>query len=229
MTLDSCVPVLANCLLFRDVDIHSLADILRTAQARVEEHHTGRTVRFQGDVYEDLIIVASGELVARIDDSNGRGMIVEHFRPSSLVAGAVLTSSDPVLPVSLEALEDSVLVTIPADEMYALFVREPAVLKSFLTDAGDKVRFLAEKLRLLRFGTLRRRIAGHLLGLARQQGTSEPKWRYGREQTADLLGVARPSLSRELSSMVQEGLLEHLGRDRVKLNPKALRALLDEK
>ena len=94
---------------------------------------------------------------------------------------------------------------------------------------ADKVRFLAEKVRLLRFGTLRQRIAGHLLALAGQQKTDNPVWRYSREQTADLLGVARPSLSRELSLMVQGGFIEAMDRSNVRIISASLKQLLEEK
>ncbi|MDT8299002.1 MAG: helix-turn-helix domain-containing protein, partial [Spirochaetaceae bacterium] len=112
--------------------------------------------------------------------------------------------------------------------MLGIFTREPMVLRAYLANAGDKVRFLAEKLRLIRFDSLRKKIAGHLLSLASSQNTENPRWRYSREQTADLLGVARPSLSRELSQMAEEGLLTLPDRNHVHFRTTVLRALLEE-
>jgi len=227
--IDQLLPILSSCRLFRDLSIDALGGVLDLAGAKIEEYAAGNIVRQQGDRYNALIVVAEGSLEARIEDSTGRGMTVEHFRAPSAVATAVLISSDPVLPVTLLAGENVTLVTIKTEAILDIFTREPAVLKAYLADAGDKVRFLAEKVRLLRFGTLRQRIAGHLLALAGQQKTDNPVWRYSREQTADLLGVARPSLSRELSLMVQGGFIEAMDRSNVRIISTSLKQLFEEK
>jgi CRP-like cAMP-binding protein len=227
--IDQLLSILSSCRLFSDLPVDTLRGLLESAGAKIENYTAGNIVRQQGDSYDALIIVAEGSLEARIDDSTGRGMTVEHFRAPSPVATAVLISSDPVLPVTLLAGEKVTLVTIKTEAILDILTREPSVLKAYLADAGDKVRFLAEKVRLLRFGTLRQRIAGHLLALAREQKTDNPVWRYSREQTADLLGVARPSLSRELSMMLQEGLIETMDRSNVRIFSTSLKQLLEEK
>ena len=220
--------ILTGCTLFRDVEPDRIAALLETAGAAVETHDGGALVRLQGSRYESLILLAKGALEARFESLSGKGMAVEHFTAPSAVATAVLMSSDPVLPVSLVAEKDSVLVTLDYAKVLGLFASEPAVLKAYLADAGDKVRFLAEKIRLFRFASLREKIASHLLSLSREQATLSPAWRYGREQMADLLGVARPSLSRELSKMADDGLIELPDRRRVILDPSALEQLLEQ-
>ncbi len=220
--------LLTDCSLFRGVSSDRIPGILEESNATQERHDAGKLVRQQGDTYSSLILLAEGRLEARFDSVSGKGMVVEHFDAPSAVATAFLMSSDPLLPVSLIAESDVALVTVSYEEILHLFVREPEVLKAYLTDAGDKVRFLAEKIRLLRFGSLRMKITAHLLTLAREQGTTSPRWRYGREQMADLLGVARPSLSRELSRMVDEGILEMPDRNRLNLKIEALENITDE-
>ena len=219
---------LSGSRLFRKIRDERLEELLQTSGARPATHSAGSIVLHQGDRYESLLFVVRGHLEARIYDPGGRSMTVESFRAGAPVASAVLISSDPVLPVVLMALEDSATVSIPVDKMFTLFHEEPDILRAYLADAGDKVRYLAEKVRLLRFDTLRRRIAGHLFTLAQEQGTDSPRWRYGRERTAELLGAARPSLSRELSAMVKDGLIVRLGRKDVQLDQAALSAALGE-
>lgn len=226
--ISDLIPVLSTCQLFKVVPEERLRGLLESADARIEEYGAGKIVRHQGEDYNSLIIVASGRLEARIDDSTGRGMTVEHFRAPSMVGTAVLISSNPKLPVTLIANEDVKLVTIELNSILELFGREPEILRAYLTDAGDKVRFLAEKIRLFKFESLRQRIAGHLIGLSNEQKTENPAWLYSREQTADLLGVARPSLSRELSQMIQDGLVKNMDRINVRISRTGLKRLLED-
>lgn len=219
---------LASCRLFQSVPAERLGVLLDSVGVRTEHWDKGNLVRQQGCRYNNLIIVTRGGLEAGLTDVTGRSLTVEHFGAPSAVATAVLVSSEPVLPVSLTATGSTTLVTIEFTKVLDLFSREPAILRAYLADAGDKVRFLAEKLRLIRFGTLRRRIAVHLLSLSREQGTDSPSWRYGRDQTADLLGAARPSLSRELAQMSREGYLEIVGRTGTRLSVERLRSFLED-
>jgi len=220
-------PYLSTCSLFREIPLGELPNLLETVTPVIEEYPAGTVVSHQGDMYESLIIVVEGILETRIDDGKGRGMMVEYFRPVSMVATAVLVSSNPELPVSLIAREDVLLIVFSREDLFALFDREPAVLKAYLADAGDKVRFLTDKLRLFRFGTLRQRIADHLLSLVCEQDSCYHRWRHGREQTAALLGVARPSLSRELSLMIQEGYIDRMDRLHVCFSVSRIKSLLE--
>ncbi len=219
---------LNRCALFAGIDPQRLSALLEDAGVQTESHTKGALVRQQGDRYSRLILLTSGRLVARFESTTGKGMIVEHFEAPATVASAILTSSEPILPVSLIAEEDVVLATIGYEAMVKLLAGELSILKAFLALTGDNLRFLADKMRLMRFGSLRLKIAGHLLTLSAQQGTDRPKWRYSREQMADLLGVARPSLSRELSRMAREGLVDISERSVVGLNAEGLQELMEK-
>ena len=65
---------------------------------------------------------------------------------------------------------------------------------------------ITRKLHIVTTSSLRERIAIWLLYAIDSKGVAELK--MNREQLADFLGVARPSLSRELMRMQKEGLLK---------------------
>ncbi len=219
---------LSSCRLFSQLEEGSLEQLLKDSKARLENYSSGKLVRQQGDSYTRLILLASGVLEASLVSGSGKKIVVENFTAPAMVASAILISSRPVLPVNLTAKEDTVLVTVAYSDVLRVFFREPVVFRAFLEDAGDKILFLAEKIRLLYFDSLRRKIAGHLLTVSAEEGTDCFSWRYSREQMADLLGAARPSLSRELSRMAEDGLLEMPSRSEVRVNREALQAVLSE-
>ena len=65
---------------------------------------------------------------------------------------------------------------------------------------------ITRKLHIVTTSSLRERIAIWLLDAADEK--SEVALKMNREQLADFLGVARPSLSRELMKMQADGLIE---------------------
>lgn len=96
--------------------------------------------------------------------------------------------------------------------MVRLCQKNETFLMNYLQDTGDKVVFLAEKIRLFKFKSITQKIAGYLLNLAGKQGGDSVRMTYSREQLADLFGVARPSLSRGFSEYYEEGILKAEGK-----------------
>lgn len=104
---------------------------------------------------------------------------------------------------------------------WSVLPNSPPICVGAINGNGTRIQFLSERLRLTRFATLRQRIADWLVrqaqsnleGLPAQplkvlKAHVEPSF----EKMADLMGVERPSLSRELSHMRDDGLIEIEGR-----------------
>jgi CRP-like cAMP-binding protein len=100
-------------------------------------------------------------------------------------------------------------------------------LLNYLQDSGLRLTVLAEKLRLIQFSTIREKIASYLLDLADKQFTDSPSVSVSREALAEIFGVSRPSLSREFSRMIDEGILSQEGRRIHILHRKELEAILE--
>ena len=102
---------------------------------------------------------------------------------------------------------------------------QPDFMKQFLTHNANRTQFLTNRLQLLSIKTIKGKLAHFLL----ENSTGEGKpFVINRNQTelADFFGVARPSLARSLSEMVQEGLISINKKEYIVLNSKGLRELL---
>ena len=80
---------------------------------------------------------------------------------------------------------------------------------------GNRVVFLADKIRYLSMKSLRQKISGYILELSKKQKSEKIRFDYSLDKLSELFSVARPSLSRELSRMVEEGLIRREGRSLV--------------
>ncbi len=220
--------VLARCRLLEDVPADELPALFDGLTVREVRGDIGETMFWQGDPYETLHVLIEGTLAALFQGPAGKVIEVENLSAPDLVASGILFAEAAFLPVTLEARTPVRLLEIPEDSLLELFRRDVRVLRRYLTDMGDKVVFLAEKIRLFQFRSLRQKIASHLLGVRRQQRTDTIRLPYGRERLAEMLGVARPSLSREFSALVRDGYLEQEGRSVTLVDPEGLKELLEE-
>lgn len=215
---DRDIAKLALCSLFRRIPVERFAELVSGARWRDHQYRKGGLILLQGCIYSSLYILLEGTAYAEMSDDEGRCIRVETFSPVEALASGVLFAPKPVLPVTVGAQSDCRIISFPKEEILKLCMKDKDILEALLAEGGSRIQFLSERLRLTRFATLRQRIADWFVRKAQSslEGRSnqplcvrvEPSF----EKMADLMGVARPSLSRELSHMRSEGLIEIEGR-----------------
>lgn len=221
------IKTLARSSLFAAVPVPEIRRLLDAVRCTVLRRNAGAIVAFRGDAYERLLIVTSGTLSAEIVDAKGKVLKMESLRAPSVVAGGILFAEESALPVQLRAETDVRLLSFPRRAVLELCRQSQTFLEAFLRDAGNRITFLAEKIYLFRFSTLRQKIAGYFLELHDRQGTPFLTLPYSIETLAELFGVSRPSLSRSLSELVEEGVLARNERSYAIADPARLEALLE--
>ncbi len=201
-----------NCSLFRGISPAGVEEYLNTVQTGIKTYGKDEILRFQGDLYPDLLMVLSGRISAEIINLDGKKIIIETLAESSALATAILFATENNLPVTLTAMEEVRILEIPRESVIRLLQESRQFLENYLAETGDKLVFLTEKIRLIKFKSLSQKIAGYLLGLSQRQKSDNLRLPYSREQLADLFGVARPSLSRSFSEFHEAGLLSSQGK-----------------
>jgi len=218
---------LTRCHLFDGIDLPELQTLIDPHGCRLRTYHEGAMVAFRGDEYNDLWIVLEGSLSAQLLDYKGKVLKVETLSPVEPIATAILFAPERVLPVTLTAETDTTLCLIPRRMILRMMQANEHFLLNYLEDSGLRLTVLAEKLRLIQFSTIREKIASYLLDLADKQSTESPSVPVSKETLAEIFGVSRPSLSREFSRMVDEGILDQEGRRIHILHRKELEEILE--
>lgn len=204
--------IISTCPLFDGIEVEEILDIFRTIPYSVKSYNKDSLVMIRGDEYESLKILLKGEVSAEIQDFNGKTIKIENLKAPDAMATGILFADDNTLPVTIVAQSEIQLISIPKDSIVNIAQKNKHFLLNYFSDSGNKVVFLAEKIRLFKFKSLRQKFTGYVLSLSGKQHSDRVKLPYTREKLAELFGVARPSLSRVCSEMSEEGLLELEGR-----------------
>lgn len=177
----------------------------------------------EGDEATRLYFVQSGRVKTSKATAAGKELITglyqagEFFGYKSLLEGTA--QHDTAV-----AVEDAVLLYIPADEFTQLVLRNPEVSHQFVRLLAGRVREQEELLLDMAYNSLRKRVADALLRLHEQQlalDPADPGIQLSRDDLAALIGTAPESLSRTLSEFRQAGIIE--------LTHKYIRVLQAEK
>jgi CRP/FNR family transcriptional regulator, dissimilatory nitrate respiration regulator len=209
---------------FKSVDILDLDALLRTVPYSARSYGPGEVVALAGSDYDYLLCLVEGSLRAGMEGPDGKTLTVETLEAPTAVASAVLFADEAVLPVTVTTLGDCQLISLSRDAILGLCQKNRAFLVACLAESGNKLQLLAEKMKLLEFRSIRQKMAAWLK--PRIGSGTKATLPFSKERLAELFGVTRPSLSRELSAMVKDGIIEVQGRDIIVLDPKALANLL---
>jgi len=215
---------LRRCILFRAMEPAELAALLDKLSYKVLERAAGSLILVRGAPYRSLHVVLQGAVTAEMEDQHGRVLKVETIAAPSLLASGILFAPEARLPVTLRAATRVRLFVLSKVGLLSGCRRQPCLLEGLLQDMGGRISFLAEKLRMTQFTSIRQKLASYLLERAGPDGRLS--LRLGRQALAEIFGVARPSLSRVFGELSRRGWIREQGRGSLLLDRAALAQVL---
>jgi len=127
-------------------------------------------------------------------------------------------------PVNVVALSDVEILSVGKSDFLKLLKMNDIVLVNFLNMISNRSQFLSEKIKFLNFKTIKGKLAHFILQKA---GREKPTiiMDMTHNDLADFFGVARPSVSRALGELEEEGLIKASGKNIRILNRNGLSGL----
>jgi CRP-like cAMP-binding protein len=191
---------------------------MRTLCARVSKRQfsRGETLFSEGDECRGLFVVAAGKIRIFKLSAAGREQVLAIEEPGSSFAELPVFDGG-VYPASASALEETEVLFISRKDFQNYCREHPEVALKVLAVVGSRLRRLVAIIEDLSFTTVRHRLISLLLRLAEIGGTATKQGvRLELSEThqdlAAELGTVRELVSRNLSRLQAEGLLELKGR-----------------
>ena len=202
--------------------------VLRCLQARAVAYDAGDVLVRAGQPYADAIFLLEGSAEGFAYDEHGNRSILHIFTPGQVLSyGALFDGWRPAYDVAARGTIKVVLFNtghLPMGrERCARYVSQVvANIAVSLARLNDQVMATLE-VRTRR--TLRGKILTFLEFEAHRQGSTSIDIGMSRQELADYLGVDRAALSRELSSLREEGQFAfHRSRFELSIRPPKPRA-----
>jgi CRP-like cAMP-binding protein len=216
---------LSECPVCSQIKIDDEDQFLKNLKCEISTYTKNDVIVRQGDVCNALYVLTFGSVKTEMITENGNILGIEIIKAPRPLAPAFLFSDNNYFPVDVTALEEVEIMKIPKDEIMRLMMTNPDFMKQFLTLNANRTQFLTNRLQLLSIKTIKGKVAHFLL---EQAIGSQKSFEINRNQTelAEFFGVARPSLARSLSEMVQEGIITINKKKFTILDTKRLRELI---
>jgi len=179
----------------------------------------------RGDIVNALYILLKGSVRTEMISNSGTILNIETIHAPNLLAPAFLFAADNRLPIDVIALEVCEIILISKDSIIKQLSCNELFLQGFMKFNSNRVHFMSERLKLLSTKTIKGKLAQYILAR-----TNDMHFTLDRKLTdlAEYFGVTRPSLSRSLSEMEEEGIISLKRKNGVIVDSERLNKLITQ-
>ncbi|MDR3046869.1 MAG: Crp/Fnr family transcriptional regulator [Bacteroidales bacterium] len=193
---------------------------IQDAKPKTKFFKKGALVAVQGDPVDALYVLTKGSVKTEMISEAGNSLPIETITAPQLLAPAFLLAEEHFFPVDVIAIEDSEVVLISKSMIIKQLSCNEAFLHAYMKLNSNRMHFITERLKLFSIKTIKGKLAQYMLERSKNRHFVMDK---NQTQLAEYFGVARPSLSRSLSEMIDDKVIILNNKDGEILNLDALK------
>lgn len=197
--------------MFAQMTADDISHCLACSRSELVAYEKDQPIFFQQDKPQKLFILVEGSVAICRDTASGqRNRITTISQPGELFGEVFLFLNKQEYDNYAVAVSPSKVLQMPREYLFHSCGKNcdyhTLLISNMLSVLAQKAYYLNQKLQIMASPTLRQKISKILLQNASADGTVA--LHMNREELADFLNTARPSLSRELMKMQADGLLK---------------------
>ena len=180
-------------------------------QCRWRSYEAHELIVDYGDESNEVLFIITGEVRVLMSSAYGRHVILNHLDRGDFF-GEMSAIDRRSRSASVVALYTSEICSMPGDVFVKIATTVPSIAKLTMEKLTERVRTINERLAEQAFLTARQRLCAELLRQSRPRA-NHPGQRIVspppiQEDLANLISSRREVVSRELSALVKDGVIE---------------------
>lgn len=207
------IEALKKSKLFMDFSEQDIMDILPCLNYKRKEYEKGQFVLTEQSIIDDVGVVIKGHARSIKEDVTGKTVIVTLLEPGSYIGILLAASKKHRSPVSVQATTPLTVLFFPVNNIICkcpkLCKKHDILIQNFIDGIAEKALLLHDRNDCLIKQSVREKILTYLTRVSIEKGTKTFTIPFDRSGMADYLNVERSALSREISRMKKEGLIDY--------------------
>ncbi|MCT4612121.1 MAG: Crp/Fnr family transcriptional regulator [Clostridia bacterium] len=196
--------ILKNNILFKGIDETLINNLLKLSTIKVYKETD--VIAFENNACESLGIILEGNISLYKSDQNGNINTVANLNQGDIFGEAILFNNYHKYPVNISSTSDAKIFYLSKSNILKLSANNETFINNYLKLLSNKILRLNENISINSYSLLREKIAYYLVKHRNDNIVELP---FDREKFAHYLGVRRPSLSRELSNLKNDGIIDY--------------------
>lgn len=198
---------------FEGISSEEVDAVLSLSGAYETRYQKGEFIMREGEKIFGFGVLAGGIAQSFQQDAEGNRVFLTTLRDGDLLTDEFAFGGMVLCPWNILAIEDTwaVWIDIPhsAEVLARRCVNHVRLMRNLLQIQARKNIELSMRISLLSKKTIRARVDTYLRWEEERSGSKSFYLKFSRDEMADYLGVDRSALSRILSNMKQEGVIDY--------------------
>jgi len=203
------------CELFAGMSEADLERFLKCSKARVVPFEKGEVICLAGNSSNSAGVVLKGRVYLESNDFLGNKSIVSEFTPGRCFGENYAFSPSNELPFNIVAKENSEILIFDIHRLVSPCEKNCSchqrLTQNLLCTMAEKHCEMNEKISHLTKRSTREKLISYLSEQSKKQKSATVTVPFNRQELADYLAVERSAMSKELSRMKNDGIIDFKG------------------
>ncbi|WHH58084.1 Crp/Fnr family transcriptional regulator [Petroclostridium sp. X23] len=206
--MNNIIEALKHCFLFRNFSDEEIYQALTNIDYKIKSYAKDEVIAIEDDRCVNLGVVIEGSIEIQKIFASGKTLTITRLGKGQIFGEVIIFSDTNQYPATIASCESSKVMFISKEEILKFCSLNIRFLNNFIGSLSDKILLLNKKLKSLSYHTIRQKVASYLLEEYGTQNKSFITLTLSKKQLAEQLGIPRPSLSRELINLRDEGIID---------------------
>lgn len=210
--LKKWVKTLSSCNLFEGINLEELEGILDCFNPKLLNYERNELISIAGEKFSGLGLVLEGNVAITKENAAGDRVLIDILGPGQIFGEIAAFSGNKLWPATVVANTDCIVIFLTPEVILDTCKKQCISHKQLITNMlkiiSNKALQLNKKLQYLSMKSIRSKISSYLLEQYKEKEQLTFMMPLKRDEMADFLNITRPSLSREMCRMRDEGIIE---------------------
>ncbi|HEX2926895.1 MAG TPA: Crp/Fnr family transcriptional regulator [Ruminiclostridium sp.] len=203
---------LSKCELFEGFDHEQILSILKCFSPRIYSYNRGDFIVVSGGRYYGMGLLLEGSAVVTKENAAGNRVMMNLIKPGGIFGEVIAFSGTEEWPASVQAQAPCKAIFIENDmilnQCSDACSHHSKLIKNLLKSVSTRAIMLNRRVEYLSMKGINSKIASFLLEHMERSGSNTFRLPINRNEMAEFLNISRPSMSREMGKMRDQGIIE---------------------
>ena len=206
--MEEIIKIIKKNQLFIGLSDETIKNVLKEIKYYIKTYSKGEIIANEDDECRSLSLVLDGTVEIQRLYSNGKYIVLSRIFEGDVFGEALVFSKSKTYPATVIALSECKVLFINKSDVLKICSNEEKILENFVSLLSDKVFILNSKIKSISFKSIRQKVINYILNEVKKQKDNSIILKNTKEEIAALLGIPRPSLSRELINLRDMNYIE---------------------
>lgn len=193
---------------FSCLNSEQISRIISKVKYTVKTYEKDALIAMEDEECNSLGLILDGQVEVQRIYSSGKHIVLKRMTAGEVFGEAIIFSKINKYPATIISMSKSNVAFIKKEDIIQLCILEESILKNFISLLSDKIFILNNKIKNISFKTVKQKVINYILEQMHEQKSSTIVLKANKEQISSLIGIPRPSLSRELMKLRDEEIID---------------------